>query len=289
MVDISIFAKRAYLNTNPGEEYEYNGTKPTRGYLKRVSSIIRADQVAEALGAKLNPKSGYENDICVYVKPNLDSNSDVKFVGKSNYLDIIDEIGYVNVLKKHPDVSAIVLSERDYINLSTEGITNKIYLIPQHHCNFERFVRTRKKIMKAGVIGHAKAFDFLPPELGSELKKRGIELMTFSSFFTRKDIVDFYKKIDIQIVWRPYKKRLANSIKIVNAASFGIPTLALDESHFKDLGNCYIGVQRLSQLFNELDLLIKHPSRYKAFSNLCIKKAEEYHIENIAKLYKSLT
>lgn len=285
---ISIFAKRAYLNINPSKEFVFKKTKPKRGYLKRVSSIIRADQIALATSAKLNPKAGFENDVCIYVKPELNSDGDIEFQGKSSYIDIIDEIGYVNVLKKHPEVSAIVLSERDFINLSTQGLSNKVYLIPQHHCNFNRIKRVRKNITTIGIIGTDRAFQYLPTDLSFKLKEKGLELKTFSKFFRRQDIINFYKKIDLQIVWRPYKKRLANPLKIVNAASFGIPTIALEESHFKDMGNCYIGVQKLNQVFSELDLLLKYPSRYNAFSDLCLKRAEDYHIENIAKLYKAL-
>ena len=32
------------------------------------SGIIRGEQVAHKLGAKLNPTSGYEDDVCIYVK-----------------------------------------------------------------------------------------------------------------------------------------------------------------------------------------------------------------------------
>lgn len=276
------------MNTQPSKEYESGSKKPVSGYLKRVSSIIRADQIAEVLGARLNPSSDYQNDICIYVKPNPDSSGDYKFEGKAAYLDIIDEIGYAKILEKHPQVGVIVLSERDYINVSTLGLKNKIYLIPQQHCNFNREKRTRKKITTAGIIGNSKAFTYLPSDLKPRLAERGIKLLEFSKFFKREDIIDFYKKIDIQIVWRPYKKTLANPLKIVNAASLGIPTIALDESHFKDLGNCYIGINKTDQLLNELDLLLKYPARYEAFSNLCLDKAEDYHIDKIADLYRSL-
>lgn len=194
MTNLTIFAKPAFLNTDPAHEFVFNGAPPPAGYLKRVSSIIRSQQIAEATGAKLNPKTGYKNGVVIYVKPELDRNGDSKFEGKSSYLDIIDEIGYVNLLKKHPKVSAIVLSERDYINLSTQGLANKIYLIPQHHCNFERQIRTRKKITVMGVIGTKRAFPYLPSELKPRLQERGIQLIEFSQFFTRQDIVNFYKK-----------------------------------------------------------------------------------------------
>ncbi len=288
MANISIFAKRAFLSTQPNQEFNYHGTKPHQGYLKRVSSIIRADQIAEAIGAKLNPKKGYKKDVCVYVKPQLDASNDFKFEGQSSYLDIIDELGYVSVLKKHPEVSVLVLSESDYISLASVGITNKIVLIPQHHCNFGREKRTRSEVTTVGVIGNYKAFSYLPVDLKPRLAERKMELLEFSEFFTRQDIIDFYKKIDIQIVWRPYRKKLANPLKIVNAASFGIPTIALDEIYFKEIGNCYLGVGDIDHFFVELDRLRDSPTLYAAHSQLCLQKAEDYHIAKITQLYNEL-
>lgn len=288
MTNVSIFAHRAFLSVSPSQEFVYSGTKPGRGYLKRVSSIIRADQIAEAIGAKLNPKRGYQKDVCIYVKPELDSSGDLKFEGKSSYLDVIDELGYVPVLKKHPQVSAIVLSENDYLTLASEGITNRIVLIPQHHCNFDREKRTRKKVTTVGIIGTRPAFSYLPADLNPHLTQRGMNLLMFSEFFKRQDVIDFYKKIDIQIVWRPYRKKLANPLKIVNAASFGIPTIALEETYFKEMGHCYMGVRSLDHFLIELDRLRASPTRYDAYSALCLKKSEEYHIDNISKLYKNL-
>lgn len=286
---ISIFAKRAYLNTHPSEDFVSTGTPPPTGYLKRVSSIIRADQVSAAIGAKLNPAKGFAKDICIYVKPELDASGDFKFAGTKTYIDVVDEIGYTSVLKKHPGVFAIVCSERDLISLATAGISpDRIALIPQHHCNFDRAQRTRKEVATVGVIGIPKAFPFLPADLESRLAERKINFIKFSRFFTRQDIVDFYQHIDVQIVWRPYRKKLANPLKIVNAASFGIPTLALDEIYFKEMGNCYIGVRDLDHFLLELDLLRTLPQRYAAFAGLCLKKAEEYHIDHITKLYQKL-
>ena len=100
--------------------------------------------------------------------------------------------------------------------------------------------------------------------------------------------------IDLQIVWRPYEKILSNPLKIVNAASFGIPTIALDEPAFKEFGDIendlkyYLPVLGLTNFLDELDNLIESPDTYKLFSEKCLEKAEEYHISNIAKLYKEL-
>ena len=88
---ISIFTKRAFFNINPHEDYDKR-TKPPRGHLMRVSSMIRGDQIADYIGAKLNPSSGFEDDVCIYVKPHVER-PPFDFKGKKSYLDIVDGWG----------------------------------------------------------------------------------------------------------------------------------------------------------------------------------------------------
>jgi len=274
------------LNINPSEPFRLR-TKPIRGgHLQRVSSIIRGDQIADYIGAKLNPTDGYQDGICIYVKPMVRKGDDFNFEGKA-YIDIMDGHNLGNLALLHPEVGVIVCSQVDQTTMSSV-IPNKIVLIPQHHCNFDRIKRFRNEITTVGVIGTSGAFKFLPPELKEELAKRGMNLIEYSRFFSRQDIIDFYLKIDIQIVWRPYKKRLSNPLKLVNAASFGIPTIALEEKTLKEMEHCYIPVNTLQEFLEKLDEIRTHRSIYDTLSQNCILKAENYHIENIAKLYKDL-
>ena len=286
-MNISIFAKEAFLNTNPGEPFRLR-TKPVRsGHLQRVSSLIRGDQIADYLGARFNPADGYENDFCVYVKPMVRKGDDFKFEGKKSFIDMIDGHNLGELAKKHPEVGVIVCSQADYDTMS-KILINKIALIPQHHCNFERVKKTKHGMTMAGVIGTAGAFAHLPKGLREELAKRGMELIEYSKFFSRQDVIDFYQKIDMQIVWRPYKKRLSNPLKIVNAASFGIPTIALDEKAFGEVRGCYLPVSNFEEFLAKLDEYRSYPRLRASVFKCCIEKAEEYHIDNIAKLYKDL-
>ncbi len=285
-MSISIFAKPAFLNINPSEALKDRKKPIKAGHVMRVSSMIRGDQIADYLGAKLNPTEEYENDVCIYVKPMVRKGEDFKFEGKA-YLDIIDGHNLGQLAQKHPEIGVIVCSQADFDIMSKE-LTNKIYLIPQHHCNFERKHRKSTEIKRIGVIGELPAFDFLPKGLDAELAKRGIELVKFSKFFKRQDIIDFYMNIDLQIVWRPYKKVLSNPLKIVNASSFGIPTIALWEKAFLEIDTCYIPVHDLKGLLLELDNLRAFPGIYDAYVESCLDESERYHIENIAKLYKEL-
>ena len=285
-MNISIFAKPSFLNVNPSQPFKER-TKPPRGHLMRVSSMIR-EQVVPYIGAKLNPTSEYENDTCVYVKPLVRKGDDFKFEGKKAYLDIIDGHNLAQIAHKYPEVGVITCSQVDYELMSKELPNNKIVLIPQHHCNFERLKRTKTGIKTVGVIGTRGAFSYLPQGLREVLAERGMELIEFSKFFSRQDVIDFYMKIDVQIVWRPYKKILSNPLKIVNAASFGIPTIALDELAFEEVKGCYMPVKNLDEFLFNLDRLREYPGVYQVISDYGFKKSERYHIDNIAKLYKEL-
>lgn len=286
-MNISIFAKKAFLNTASNvpfksKEESYKG----HGHLQRVSSMIRGDQIAEYLGAKLNPTNNYQNDVCIYVKPHVKTVEEFQFKGKRSWLDIVDGWGLIPLLEKHPKVGVIACSKQDAEKL--KFLPNEIRFIPQHHCNYKREKRTREGIKTVGVIGTEDAFAYLPYGLEEELEKRGIKLLKYSKFFSRQDIIDFYKQIDIQIVWRPYRMKLSNPLKIVNASSFGIPTIAYDESVFEEMRNCYIGVKTLEEFLEQIDLLEEYPKEYEVFSQDCLKRADNYHIDNVAALYRTL-
>ena len=217
--NISIFAKPAFLDVDPSRPFVYNGKPPQRGWLKRISSITRGEQIADYLGAKLNPTAGFENDICIYVKPPYKAGNDFLFEGKKAYLDILDAPGFYELLKKHPEVTVISTSDSSFKLLKSALPDNKIINIPEHHCNFKRLRRKRKQITIVGCMGHPRAFTYLPAGLKESLAKRGMELLEFSTIFTRQDVIDFYMKIDIQIIWRPYydqrKGALLNPLKIL--------------------------------------------------------------------------
>lgn len=284
---ISIFAKEAFLNINPGEPLKLRKKPIRHGHVQRVSSIIRGDQIADRIGARFNPESGYENDICIYVKPYVRKGDDFVFEGKKAYLDVIDGHALGHLLLKHPEVGGIMCSQADF-DIMRRSVPNELVLIPQHHCNFDRLKRTRTNIKTVGVIGEAKAFPLLPDNLEEELDKRDVELVKFSKFFSRQDIVDFYMSIDLQIVWRPYRKILSNPLKIVNASSFGIPTIALDEPAFKEVEGCYMPVSTLDGFLEAVDDLRGNPALYSGYVQKCIEESERYHIDEIVKLYKQL-
>jgi len=286
---ISIFAKPAFLNINPHEPFSER-TKPipkNSGHMMRVSSMIRADQIAEQIKCRLNPTEDYDDDVCIYVKPMVRKGDDFPFRGRKIYLDIVDGHNLGELVRNYPEVKVIVCSEADK-KIMLKAIPNEVILIPQHHCNYERNQRQSTEVLTVGMIGTKNAIDYLPKGFEAELNKRGIKLLFYSRFFSRQDIIDFYMKIDVQVIWRPYKKILSNPLKLVNASSFGIPTIALDEEAFKEFDGAYLPVKDMEGFMAHLDALKATPSLYSYYSKKCLERSQNYHIENIGQLFNNL-
>ena len=273
--------------------------------MMRVSSIIRMDQIAEYLGAKINPTEGYEDDVCIYIKPHVKKFENMH-LEKRSYIDIIDGHNLAHLAFKNPDAAIIVCSKYDeelmskVYNKDGDLLKNRIVFIPQHHCNFERFERERTKIKTVGYLGGHTDLRFFPQRLLHELAIRNMDFVFNTTFNTRQEVIDFYKTIDIQLIWRPYKMIMKNPLKMLNAASFGIPSIALDEKTFEmEFKDCYLPVSNAEQspldeekafaeFLVQLDKL-RNPNTYADYSKNCLERAEGYHIENIAKLYQKLT
>jgi glycosyltransferase involved in cell wall biosynthesis len=280
MKDISFFCKLPFLNIHP--HVPFAGQR--RGKLMRISSLIRGQQIAEYIGAKVNPVSGYENDVCIYVKPGWLFND---LYGDNAYIDVVDDRRAIYVLKDHPNFVGIACSNKDEHFLH-EHLANKIILIPQHHCNFDRSRNEIKPLTTVGIIGSVNLFPLFPDALKKELVNQNIKLIDCHQMYSRQDVINFYRSIDIQIVWRPYSNWLLNPLKIVNAASFGIPTIALREPGFQEVDDIYFPVNNESEFIEILNGLIKDKFLYWEYSQRCYEMAESYHIDNISKLYREL-
>jgi hypothetical protein len=277
-MNISIFARPHFIGKDleaPGGPYFY---------IYRGSSLIRGEQVAKYIGAKYNPKSGYENDLCIYLKPKtLDSVKD------GSYVDVSDAGEYlVEQLKNRLKIKVITSSQCTY-EFVKERLKNDVVLIPEHHCNFERTVRSRKEINTVGFLGTPRSFTYPIDEMRKRMKKIGIEFITNFNYKNRQDVVDFYKQIDLQIVWyiadnSPFK----HPGKFINAASFGIPSIANPQVGYKEFEGNYISIKTIDSLIVEVEKM-KNKDYYSQWSSKIMKAAEKYHISKIAEKYKQLT
>lgn len=247
------------------------------------SGRIRGKQVAKYLGAKLNPKNGYEDDVCIYVK--MQPPEDFP---KHSYLDIVDGDKRLSWLMKHPDIGVIACSQTEQEYLSKKLKRKDIVFIPQHHCNYERIRRQRKGITVAGVIGKPTAVQCPVSELRSKLAKIRVDFKMETKYPTRQHPIDFYKQIDVQVFWRPLHRWFKNPLKLVNAGSFGIPTVAFPEIGYKEVSGYYMPANSVDELIAGVLLLKESEILYKHYTEKLIEKTEEYHINNVAKLYTNL-
>ena len=273
---ISIFALPSYI----GHSYAKNSPESAR----RLSSRIRGEEMAEYLGAKFNPTEGFENDVCIYVKPR-----DLSKIKDGSYVDFLDGEFRDYWFAKRPKIKIIAASQCSYEYF--KKFTNELFLIPSHHLNFDRLRRERKEIKVAGFIGVPspeafKKFDLIK----EELKKIGIDFVVDFFHKTRQDAIDLYKKIDIFVHgdWDAYNHPHRIPTKIINAASFGIPSVAFPLMGNKELEGYYLHAKNIEEMLERVEEL-KHQDTYEEWVNKILPMADNYHISKIAELYRQLT
>lgn len=277
-VDISFFAKPYFLGHDPNIS--------DKDYLHRGSSLIRGEQIAKFLVAKYNPTEGFKNDVLIFIKPKR-----LDYVKDNAYIDIVDADYLVEPLRNRPKIKVIASLSSSFQFLK-KRLKNKIVLIPQHHCNFERIKRTRKEFTTGGYISTPSSLAYLVNEkIKKELAKIRLKFITCYNYTSRQDVVNFYKQIDFQVIgffgYFNNDNPFTHPLKIINAASFGIPTVACWKLGYEEFASNYIPVDTMKSLIIEVEKL-KYKKYYNNLANKIIKKAEDYHIERIAEKYKKL-
>lgn len=274
---ISIFTHPAFLgNRHPELTSELTTL--------RVSARIRGDEIAEYIGAKLNPKDGFENDVCIHVKPKY-----LERVKDGHWIDYLDSRNLIYFLKERPLVNVIAHSKVSYDYLR-ENLTNKVVLIPSHHINIEGLHVFRSDIRTVGYIGAASPEAFKTyAEIGEQLKAVGLDFKACFSFKTRQDAIELYKSIDIFIIGDLPKANTHQKAptKIINTGSFGIPTIACPVPGYAEIEGSYIHASTLDEMITAAEKL-KDKEIYDEWSSKALKMAEPYHISKIAELYKQL-
>ena len=254
-------------------------------YLQRVSARVRGEEIANYLKAKINPKENYENDIRIYIKP-----SHLDHIKAGSYVDVLDGLYGFELLKTRPDLKVIAMSLTHFEFLK-KGLKNKVFLIPHHHVNFERATRKRKKIITCGYVGVSRSNHFrINNKVKVNLEKIGFKFKPLLNYQTRQDIINYYKTIDLQIIGyfdfykdSPYR----HPTKIINAASFGIPTIAGPVLGFKEMEGYYVPTGNMEALLAAAQEM-RDQKYYNRWSAKVKKEAEKYHISNIVKLYQQL-
>lgn len=268
-------------------------------YTRGGSGYVRGHQMAQYFGAKENPTKGFRNDICIYVKIIPPDNHP-----KHSYSDVDDSWQAAEWLKTHPEMGVIAIAETAKDHLEKLLNRKDIIFIPHQHVNFERWVRPDRPVKTVGIIGSTGSFQYPIDLFRKELEKIGLELKYEQNFWRaykstperemRLKVCDFYKTVDIQVVWRPRPKYFLegpfkNPNKLENAGAFGIPTVSFPEASFvREWNRCFIQVNSVRRLIKVCDRLKNDPRYYRWYSRKALARAEDYHMDNIAKLYRKL-
>jgi hypothetical protein len=272
---ISIFALPSYI----GHSYSKNSPVSAR----RLSSRIRGEEMAEYLGARFNPPEPSETNI--YVKPrSLDHIKD------GDYVDFLDGEFRDYWLTKRPKIKVIAASLYSYEYMKAR-LPNEVFLIPSHHLNVDRIKRDRKEVKVAGYIGNPspeviKRFD----DIKENLKGLGIDVVTSFFYKTKQDALDLFKQIDIFVFgdWDALDHPFRIPTKIVNAASFGIPSIAYPMMANKELEGYYLHARNMEETISGVEKL-KDEKFYNEMVEKIVPMSENYHISQIAELYRKLT
>lgn len=250
------------------------------------ASMLRGKQMAEYLGAKFNPTSNYEDDICIFVKkPPFDN------WPEKSYYDVVDYRKAGRWLQEHESMKIITAAECAKQYFSKALNRSDLILIPHHHCNFERSKNNIKQIINAGTVGNEKMEYYDVEEIKDRLKKIGINFSIYTDYKNRQDVVNFYKGLDIQIIPRRKLRRYVyqTPLKIVNAASFGIPTFSWPEmSYCYEWDNEFIKFKDVNRLIEAVCILKDNMRHFEQISDRVFSLAESYHIDNISKKYLEL-
>ena len=252
------------------------------------SGEIRGSQVANYIGARVNPTDNYQDDICIWVK-----GQPPEEFPKHSWLDLMDAPQRVSWLLRHRNIGVIAISKTALNYLTRKLRRFDVRLIPEHHCNYDREQRDHDEIRTVGVIGNRNAFHEFNPTITERFAEMGLEFVYQTEYRNREDVLRFYRNLDIQTVYRPHIRKvdqhLRNPLKLENAGSFGIPSVAYpEEDYAAEFDGCFIPALTIEDIFAQVKRLQEDKILYRDTAQKAQERAEEYHIEKISKLYLEL-
>ena len=258
-------------------------------YPARLSSRTRGEEIADYLGGYYTIDGTYDQGgVRIHLKPHT-----LRRVKDGDFVDILDDAhNLIPRLKARPKIKVIAYSQPYYDFLKQE-LANQVVLIPHPHINFENDTRTKSKTIVGGMTGKAThaSYEIFNP-IKQALAKVGIKFKDWFNHTTRQDALNFYDQIDFQVVWYhdtpdDYSRFYRYPGKIINAASYGIPTIAQPILGHQEMQGYYIPAETYEDIVREA-LKLQDEDYYHQWSKKLIRKAEEYHISQVAELYRKL-
>lgn len=259
-----------------------------------ASGTIRGVQVASRLGADVNPTFVSSDDICICVKSFFYDEMVAKI--KHIYVDTVDSYACTPWLREHPSVDVIAISRLAAVFYQENLSCRDVRFIREHHCNFERKRKQLSKIKTVGYIGEDENFTLKFAMVKDAMSFLGVDFVRCNSFASREEVCNFYQNIDVQLTYRKdtndYGEATAilkNPLKLANAGSFGVPTIAYPEATYIDeWKDCFMEATNIDAITYWVDRLLRDDDLYHRQSDIAFEKAEHYHIDNVIPLYQQL-
>lgn len=261
------------------------------------SGTIRGKQIAQYLNVGCDAHLN-SDDTVVLIKVMIQDIERSLDYFKSLWLDVVDGTGCIEQLYKYPSLNGIAIGQLAYSYIRNRIARNKLVLIPEHHCNFERYTRNKDRdVRTVGAICYPGNFDLDTIEVKKAIESIGMEFKLETDITTREAVVDFYKDVDVQLCFRDWRgeglrepPELKNPLKLENAGSFRIPTVAFPEPNFLvDFGkDCFTAAYNLEEVVKRCQELKTSPSLYEDISERAYQRAQDFSIDKIAPLYLEL-
>jgi len=252
---------------------------------------IRGKQMAARLNGRYNPKQDFAEDTCVYLLGTIPPEEPAVA-----YHDILDAgLARIATVCRDTRGPLLAVSTAQVEWLRKHYPTRQHHLIPQHHCNFDRVQRPARPVQVVGCLGGYTAIQWPSHGMQRMVGDLGLEWRFQDNVKSREAVVAYYQTIDIQIVFRPTAMRHAemvwhrNPLKLSNAGSFGIPTVAYPEPAFvQEWAGACVFADTMDKIMREVKRLKDNPSWYAEMADRARLRAAQYHIDHIAGLYEAL-
>jgi hypothetical protein len=247
---------------------------------------VRGRQVADRIGGKFNPTEGFEDDICIFVgsRPRIP-------MPLRTFLDPGEKRLQLHFIAHYKEIRVISWSNAQFVRLQYLYPGRPIYLIPQHHCNFDNERIPNRPILNVGVVGpHTSVYHPLE-DLCSRLKNVGLHFHVTRTPRNQQEAADAYRQLDIQLVFRNILPGLEyrSPLKVINAGSFGIPTVAFPEPAFEmEVKDAYLPALTIEELVEGAHSLATDPSLYRHYAEAAHTVSKHYHIDKILDHYRNL-
>lgn len=258
------------------------------------SGEIRGRQIAAELQRRghdvaVDPGMLYRGDVVLCVK-SMPEDSAVRHVARI-LMDVIDSPASLEWLKGHEKVEIVSIGRTHAAYMQELFPGRRVWLLPEHHCNREG---ARVRVEQPRVVGYCGTLEGLQLKVDDIIKAiapLGYELILNYDPPTREDVCRFYRCIDVQLCWRPSLSdpRLKNPLKLVNAGSFGVPTIAWPEvSYVEECPSEFLTALTLDDVVGYLSNFRECSRGYRTWCDVAYQLSERYSLERVASMYEEV-